>query len=77
MSVVTEMDRFDRDVSIHFNATHAENVDPYEIATPHTPDQLTTLKLLVNRCAAEAGHTQVSGYRYLSVRSPHPIQLIS
>ncbi len=54
------LDRFDRDVSIHFNATHAENVEPEEVASPLTPDQLAALGSLVRRCGQEEGHHQVS-----------------
>jgi hypothetical protein len=53
------VDRFDRDVSIRFNATHAENVEGEEVASPLTPDQLAALAPLARRCGEEEGHHQV------------------
>ena len=56
LCAAAELDRFDRDVSIHFNASHAENVDAYETASPLTANQLAALQALGRRCAQEQGH---------------------
>ena len=57
--MLTGVDRFDRDVSVRFNASHAENVESEVTASPLTADQLAALGPLARRCAQEQGLQKV------------------